>query len=167
MSRAGRRGLLTTWLASVSQWIFSDFRQIVMLQARCTVQYAILKVHQRGFFHDNFNKTCRIYPLIGDMRWPVVRDLQQYSRAPRIADQRNNAEYNDTFLIISIITTSLDMSAVSCAVCRDFIVTWRTHGSHHIGCVQRERFIMQLPLVSILEVTPEISSGCWKSCHLQ
>ena len=36
------------------------------------------------------------------------------------------------FLTTSIITKSLDMSAVRCAVCRDFIVTWRTHGSHRL-----------------------------------
>ena len=66
------------------------------------------------------------------MRWPVVRDLQQDSRSPRIADQRDNTGYNDKFHIISITTTSLDMSAVSCAVCRDVIVTWRTHGSHRL-----------------------------------
>ena len=56
----------------------------------------------KGRFFQLSQKTCRIYPLIGDMRWPVVRDLQQYSRAPRIADQRNNTEYNDTFLITGV-----------------------------------------------------------------
>ena len=106
-----------------------------VLQARCTVKYLyyIDSSSRPNFLSIIFTKkTCRIYPLIGDMRWPVVRDLQQYSRAPRIADQRNNTGYNDTFLITGIITTSLDMSAVSCAVCRDFIVTWRTHRSHRL-----------------------------------